>query len=67
MVLWPPVVTMHLLGGNILFGILVYLARVTFLENVEILQTVLLLIFKREKIESLKRRHIVLMLAVLFL
>ena len=35
MVLWPPVVTMHLLGGNILFGILVYLARVTFLENVE--------------------------------
>ena len=29
MVLWPPVVTMHLLVGNILFGILVYLSRRT--------------------------------------
>lgn len=25
MVLWPPVVTFHLLGGNLLFGLLVYL------------------------------------------
>ena len=30
MVLWPPIVTLHLLGGNILFGILVFLTRVTF-------------------------------------
>ena len=30
MVLWPPVVTLHLLGGNILFGIMVYLTRITF-------------------------------------
>ena len=30
MTLWPPIVTLHLIGGNLLFGILVYLARVTF-------------------------------------
>ena len=30
MVLWPPVVTLHLLGGNILFGIMVYFTRVIY-------------------------------------
>ena len=33
MVLWPPVVILHLMGGNLLFGILVYLTRVTFLDD----------------------------------
>ena len=36
MVLWPPIVTLHLLGGNILFGILVYLTRVIFKQTDEI-------------------------------
>jgi cytochrome c oxidase assembly protein subunit 15 len=36
MVLWPPIVTLHLLGGNILFGILVYMTRVTFKQTDEI-------------------------------
>jgi cytochrome c oxidase assembly protein subunit 15 len=35
MVLWPPIVTLHLLGGNILFGTLVYLTRVTFNQTDE--------------------------------
>ncbi len=30
MSLWPPIVTLHLIGGNLLFGVLVYLARITF-------------------------------------
>ncbi len=30
MTLWPPIVTLHLIGGNLLFGVLVYLARITF-------------------------------------
>ena len=30
MTLWPPIVTLHLLVGNILFGLLVYLARKVF-------------------------------------
>ncbi len=30
MVLWPPVVTFHLLGGNLLFGLLVYLSWLMF-------------------------------------
>ena len=67
MVLWPPVVTMHLLGGNILFGILVYLARVTFLENVEYPSDSSSTQTKPGKDRELKRRHIVLMLAVLFI
>jgi len=37
MTLWPPIVTLHLIGGNLLFGVLVYLTRITFslgrLEN----------------------------------
>jgi len=32
MVLWPPIVTLHLLVGNFLFGLLVYLTRIVF-EN----------------------------------
>ena len=28
--LWPPIVTLHLLGGNLLFGVLVVFARVIF-------------------------------------
>ena len=30
MTLWPPIVTLHLIGGNLQFGVLVYLARITF-------------------------------------
>jgi len=33
MFLWPPIVTFHLLGGNILFGILVYLTTLTFSQG----------------------------------
>lgn len=33
MFLWPPIVTFHLLGGNILFGILVYLTTLTFSQT----------------------------------
>ncbi len=40
MTLWPPIVTLHLIVGNLLFGVLVYLARITFslgrLENSEV-------------------------------
>ncbi len=36
MTLWPPIVTLHLIGGNLLFGVLVYLTRITFnLERLE--------------------------------
>ena len=36
MTLWPPIVTLHLIVGNLLFGVLVYLARITFsLERLE--------------------------------
>ena len=39
MTLWPPIVTLHLIGGNLLFGVLVYLARITFsLRRLEILK-----------------------------
>ncbi|MDP6745103.1 MAG: COX15/CtaA family protein, partial [SAR324 cluster bacterium] len=33
MFLWPPIVTFHLLVGNILFGILVYLTTLTFSQT----------------------------------
>jgi len=43
MTLWPPIVTLHLILGNLLFGVLVYLARITFslgrLENSEVNKT----------------------------
>ena len=36
MTLWPPIVTLHLILGNLLFGVLVFLARITFsLERLE--------------------------------
>jgi len=35
MVLWPPIVTLHLLGGNILLGILVYLTVLSFYTSEE--------------------------------
>jgi len=36
MTLWPPIVTLHLIGGNLLLGVLVYLSRITFsLEKLE--------------------------------
>ena len=36
LVLWPPIVTLHLILGNLLFGVLVFLARITFsLERLE--------------------------------
>ena len=35
-VLWPPIVTLHLILCNLLFGVLVFLARITFsLERLE--------------------------------
>ena len=67
MLLWPPVVTLHLLGGNMLFGILVYLARVNFLENVEYSSDSYNINTKAGIESRLKRRNIVWMLAVLFI
>ena len=32
MTLWPPIVTLHLLAGNLLFGLLVFLTRIVY-EN----------------------------------
>ena len=67
MLLWPPIVTLHLLGGNILFGILIFLTRVTFAEQsdnsaheVNVLETSL-------KDAARVKRNLFLMLAVLLI
>ena len=67
MVLWPPIVTLHLIGGNLLFGVLVYLARITFslgrLENSEIIKSG----FRGFQEKPGMRLRVGLMIAVLFL
>ena len=35
MTLWPPIVNLHLLGGNLLFGLLVYITRLVFEKKFE--------------------------------
>ena len=67
MTLWPPIVTLHLIGGNLLFGVLVYLARVSFsldrLENSEVADSVI----KVFQVKPGMRFRIGLMIALLFL
>ncbi|SVB17195.1 uncharacterized protein METZ01_LOCUS170049 [marine metagenome] len=67
MTLWPPIVTLHLIGGNLLFGVLVYLARITFSlgsrENSEINDSG----FHRFQEKSGMRSRVGLMIAVLFI
>ena len=67
MTLWPPIVTLHLIGGNLLFGVLVYLARITFsLGSREILE-VTDSGFHRFQVKSGMRSRVGLMIAVLFI
>ena len=67
MTLWPPIVTLHLIGGNLLFGVLVYLARITFnlgrLENSEVNKSG----FRGFQEKTGIRSRVGLMIAVLFL
>ena len=67
MTLWPPIVTLHLIGGNLLFGVLVYLARITFsldgLENSVVADSV----FKLFQTKPGMRLRVGLMIALLFL
>ncbi len=63
MVLWPPVVTMHLIGGNLLFAILVYMARISTKESQD--DAIKLEPVSAEQIR--KKRHVWWMFAVLFL
>ena len=67
MTLWPPIVTLHLIGGNLLLGVLVYLARITFsfgrLENSEVTKSGYRGFQKKSGIRS----RVGLMIAVLFL
>ena len=67
MTLWPPIVTLHLIGGNLLFGVLVYLARITFsldgLENSVVAESVI----KVFQAKPGMRLRVGLMIALLFL
>ena len=67
MTLWPPIVTLHLIGGNLLFGVLVYLARITFsigrLENPEVTKSG----FRGFQEKPGMSSRVLLMIAVLFL
>ena len=67
MTLWPPIVTLHLIGGNLLLGVLVYLARITFslgsLEISEVTDSG----FHRFQVKSGMRSRVGLMIAVLFI
>ena len=67
MTLWPPIVTLHLIGGNLLFGVLVYLARITFSvgsrENSDVSDSS----FHRFQVKSGMRSRVGLMIAVLFI
>ena len=67
MTLWPPIVTLHLIGGNLLFGVLVYLARITFsldrLENSVVADSVI----KVFQAKPGMRLRVGLMIALLFL
>ena len=67
MTLWPPIVTLHLIGGNLLFGVLVYLARITFslarLENSEVTKSG----FRGFQEKSGMSSRVGLMIAVMFI
>ena len=67
MTLWPPIVTLHLIGGNLLFGVLVYFARITFImersENSRANDSSI----KLFNLKTVMRSQVGLMLAVLFL
>ena len=67
MTLWPPIVTLHLIGGNLLFGVLVYLARINFSvgsrENSDVTDSG----FHRFQVKSGMRSRVGLMIAVLFI
>ena len=67
MTLWPPIVTLHLIGGNLLFGVLVYLARISFsldrIENSVVADSVI----KVFQAEPGMRLRVGLMIALLFL
>ena len=67
MTLWPPIVTLHLIGGNLLFGVLFYLARITFsldrLENSVVADSVI----KVFQAKPGMRLRVGLMIALLFL
>ena len=68
MILWPPIVTLHLLGGNILFGILVYLTRVTFNQTTEFIsKSEEYLEINVSKIKLPLQRKLICMLAVLLI
>ena len=68
MTLWPPIVTLHLIGGNLLFGVLVYLARITFsldkLENSVVAADSVIKVFQAK---PGMRLRVGLMIALLFL
>ena len=67
MVLWPPVVTLHLLGGNILFGIMVYLTRITFnMSNVKYKAAEDVAVSSTET-KNIGQSPLIFMLAVLFI
>ena len=67
MTLWPPIVTLHLIGGNLLFGVLVYLARISFslnrIENSGVADSVI----KVFQAEQGMRLRVGLLIALLFL
>ena len=67
MTLWPPIVTLHLIGGNLLFGVLVYLARISFsldrIENSVVADSVI----KVFQVKPGMRLRVGLMIALLFL
>ena len=66
MTLWPPIVTLHLIGGNLLFGVLVYFARITFMERFENSRANDS-VFGVFQIKTVMRSRVGLMIAVLFL
>ena len=67
MTLWPPIVTLHLIGGNLLFGVLVYLARITFSLGSREISEVNDSGFHRFQEKSGMRSRVGLMIAVLFI
>ena len=67
MILWPPIVTLHLIGGNLLLGVLVYLARITFSLGSREISEVTDSGFHRFQVKSGMRSRVGLMIAVLFI
>lgn len=67
MTLWPPIVTLHLIGGNLLFGVLVYLARIVFIIGNHKNSEVTALSFRIFSGNRSMRSRVGLMIAVLFI